>query len=102
MDGSGDVDRVGTGDVGDGYDGARAELGLRGGGEGTEVSKTGVCDTVLDRPREKMKGREGRDEAVAEDEDEEEEDAVACDCALDAISEKIARKIGGEKALTVN
>jgi len=59
-----------------------------------------VCDTVLDRPREKIKGREGRDEDVAEE--EEEEDAVACDCALDAISENFALKIGGDDVLTVN
>lgn len=84
IDGSGDIDRVGTGDVGEGYDGPRTEVGLRGGGGGMEVSGTGVCDTVLERPREKMNGREGRDEDVAED---DEEDAVACDCALDTISE---------------
>jgi hypothetical protein len=41
-----------------------------------------------------MNGREGRDEDVAEEEDD---DNVACDCALDAISEILARKIGGEK-----
>jgi hypothetical protein len=92
IDGSGDVDRVGTGDVVEEYDEPRTELGLRGGGGGTEVSGTGVCDTVLERPREKINGREGRDEDVAE---EEVEDAVACDCALDAISEIVAPKIGG-------
>jgi hypothetical protein len=57
-----------------------------------------VCDTVLERPREKINGREGRNEDVAE----EEENAVACDCALDAISENLAPKIGGGSVLTVN
>jgi hypothetical protein len=101
IDGSGDVDRVGTGDVGDAYDEPRTEVGLRGGGGGTEVSGTGVCDTVLERPRVKIDGREGRNEEVAEEEDEE-EDAVACGCALDAISEIFSRKMGGENVLTVN
>lgn len=98
IDGSGDVDRVGTGDVVDAYDGPRTEPGLRGGGGGTEVSGTGVCDTVLERPR-KINGREGRNEDAAEDEEDE---AVACDCPLDAISEMFAHKIGGDNVLTVN
>lgn len=102
IDGLGDVDRVGTGDVAEGYDEPRAEPGLSGGGGGTEVSGTGVCDTVLERPREKINGREGRNEEVAEDEEEDEEDAVACGCALDAISENFAHKIGGKDALTEN
>ena len=89
IDESGDVDRVGTGDVVEAYDDPRTELGLRGGG-GTEVSWMGVCDTVLERPREKMNGREGRVEDVADE--EEDVDAVACDCALDAILENFARK----------
>ena len=97
MDGIGDVDRVGTGDVVETNDEPRTGPGLRGGGGGTEVSRTGVCDTVLERPRVKIDGREGRDEDVTE-----EEDAVACGCALDAISEIFARKIGGEKVLTEN
>jgi hypothetical protein len=73
------------------YDEPRTDPGLRGGGGETEVSWTGVCDTVLERPREKINGREGRNEDVAEEE-EEEEDAVACDCTLDAISEIFANK----------
>jgi hypothetical protein len=97
IDGSGDVDRV-TGDAVEAYDEPTTELGLRGGGGGTEVSWTGVCDTVLDRPREKINGREGRNEDVAE----EEEDAVACDCPLDTISEIFAHKIGGDNVLTAN
>lgn len=84
------------------YDEPRTELGLRGGGWGTEVSGTGVCDTVLERPREKMKGREGRDEVAEEEEEEEDAVAVACGCALDLISENFADKIGSEKVLTVN
>ena len=44
-----------------------------------------------------MNGRGGRDEDVAE----KEEDAVACDCALDAISQNFALKIGSENVLTV-
>ena len=71
------------------YDEPRTELGLRGGG-GTEVSGTGVCDTVLDRPREKMNGREGRDEEVADE--EEEEDVVACDCALGLFQKNLPEK----------
>ena len=103
IDGSGDVDRVGTGDVVEANDEPRSEPGLRGGGGGTGVSGTGVCDTVLERPREKINGREGRNEDVAEEEEEEEEeDAVACDCALDTISEFFAQKSGGENVLTVN
>lgn len=103
IDGSGDIDRVGAGDVGEAYDEPRTELGLRGGGGGTatEVFGSGVCDTVLERPREKMNGREGRDEDVAE-EAEEEDDAVACDCPLDAISEIFAPKVGGKNVLTVD
>ena len=99
IDGSGDVDRVGAGDVVEAYDEPRTEPGLRGGGGGTEVSWTGVCDTVLDRPREKINGRGGRNEDVAE---EEEDDAVACGCPLDAISENFAHKIGGDDVLTAN
>jgi hypothetical protein len=83
--------------VGEGYDEPKTELGLRGGGGGTEVSGTGVCDTVLERPREKMNGREGRDEDVADEEDEED---VACDCALDAVLENLARKIRSKTVLT--
>jgi hypothetical protein len=48
-----------------------------------------------------MKGREGRDEEVAEEE-EEGAVAVACDCTLYAVSENFAHKIGGENVLTVN
>jgi len=47
-----------------------------------------------------MNGREGRDEDVADE--EEDEDVVACDCALNAISEKFARKIVGKTVLTGN
>lgn len=97
IDGSGDVDRVGTGDVVEAYDEPIIEPGLRGGGGGAEVSGAGVCDTVLERPREKISGREGRDEDVAEEQD----DAVDCGCALDASSEICAHKIGGGNVLTV-
>jgi len=52
------------------------ELGLRGGGGGIEVSGVAVCDTVLERPREKISpGRDGREEEGAAD-------PVVCDCVL--------------------
>jgi len=77
IDGSGDVDRVGPGEVAEAY--VDPELGLRGGGGGTEVSEVAVCDTVLERPREKISpGRDGREE----DADGEMADMVDCDCAL--------------------
>ncbi len=99
MDGSGDVDRVGTGDVVEAYDEPRTEPGLRGGGGGIEVSGTGVCDSVLERPREKSPGREGRDKDVAG----VEEDAAACDCTtLDAVSENFAANRRQRNVLTVN
>lgn len=91
IDGSGDVDRVGTGEVAEAY----MEPGLTGGGGGVdmEVSGTTVCDTVLERPREKSPGREGLEEVAGEV-----ADAVACGCALDTISEIIGRKLGGKWA----
>lgn len=74
IDGSGDVDRVGPGEVADAY--VEPELGLRGGGggrgRGIEVSGVAVCDTVRERPRENSPGRDGR----------EEDGGVDCDCAL--------------------
>lgn len=82
-DGTGDIDRVWTGEVAEAY----MEPGLTGGGGGMEVSRIGVCDTVLERPREKMLGREGREEDVAG----EVADGVACGCVLARISEKFTR-----------
>jgi hypothetical protein len=81
------VDRVGTGEVAEAY----MEPGLRGGGGGMEMEVSGavVCDTVLERPREKSPGREGREEVVGEL-----TVAVACGCALEIISEIFSRKIG--------
>ncbi len=92
IDESGDADRVGTGDVVEAYDEPRTEAGLRGGGGWIEVSGTGVCDTVRERPREKRPGRGGRKEDVAG----EEEEVVACGCALDPNSEIFSRKISGK------
>jgi hypothetical protein len=80
IDGSGDVDRVGTGEVVEAYVEPLTEPGLTGGGGRMEVSGVAVWDTVLERPREKSPGREGR-------EDEEVADTVACGCALDTISD---------------
>ena len=63
IDGSGDVDRVGTGEAAEAY--VEPKLGLRGGCRGMEVSGVAVCDTVLERPREKSPGRDGREEDAA-------------------------------------
>jgi hypothetical protein len=93
IDGTGDVDR---GEVAEAYAEPITELGLTGGG-GMEVSRIAVCDTVLERPRAKSPGREGREE----EDTAGEVDAVACGCALDTSSGFFARKIG-KRALTVN
>jgi hypothetical protein len=93
IDGSGDVDRAVTGEVAEAYAEPITEPGLTGGGGGMEVSRIAVCDMVLERPREKSPGRGGREVEVAG----EVADAVACGCALDAISEKFARKIGKKR-----
>lgn len=86
-DGSGDIDRVGTGEVAEAY----MEPGLTGGGGGMEMEVSGavVCDTVLERPREKSPGREGREEVVGEL-----TVAAACGCALETISVFFSRKFG--------
>ena len=77
IDGSGDVDRVGPGEVAEAY--VEPDLGLKGGSGGTEVSVVAVCDTVLERPREKISpGRDGREEDTAG----EVVDVVVCGCAL--------------------
>lgn len=76
------------------------ELGLRGGGGGIEVSGVAVCDTVLERPREKISpGRDGREE----EEEEEEEgvaDTVVCDCVLDATKNGCVQNLA-KSVLTV-
>lgn len=89
IDGSGDVDRVGPGEVAEAY--VERELGLRGGGGGIEVSGVAVCDTVLERPREKISpGRDGREE----DAGGEGADRVDCDCALGTQLRNSARQVG--------
>ena len=91
IDGSGDVVRVGPGEVAEAY--VEAELGLRGGGggRGTEVSGVAVCDTVLERPREKISpGRDGREEDAAG----EVVDTVDCDVALSTQLRNSARQVG--------
>lgn len=83
-DGAGDVDLGGTDDVAEVYMEPNTALGLTGGGGGMEVSELAVCDTVLERPREKIRpGREGREEDVAS----EAADTVACGCVLDTNEE---------------
>jgi hypothetical protein len=77
IDGSGDIDRVGTGEVAEAYEEPAIEPGLTGGGGGIVVSVITVCDTVLERPREKSPAREGREEDVAG----EAADTVGCGCA---------------------
>jgi hypothetical protein len=69
------------------------EPGLTGGGGRMEVSGVAVWDTVLERPREKSPGREGREDDVPG----EVADTVACGCALDTISDFFARKIGEKR-----
>jgi hypothetical protein len=88
IDGSGDIDRVGTGEVAEAYVEPGTEPGLTGGGGGIVVSGI-VCDTVLERPREKSPGREGREEEGVAG---EAADTVGCGCALDTILEKFAGK----------
>jgi hypothetical protein len=92
IDGSGDIDRVGTGEVAEAYEEPAIEPGLTGGGGGIVVSVITVCDTVLERPREKSPAREGREEDVAG----EAADTVGCGCALDTISENFVGKKSGK------
>lgn len=91
IDGSGDIDRVGTGEVAEAYVEPTTEFGLTGGGGGIVVSGI-VCDTVLERAREKSPGREGREEEDVAGE----ADSVGCGCALNAISENFAGKKRGK------
>jgi hypothetical protein len=99
-DGSGEVDRVGAGEAAEARVEPTTELGLRGGGGGIEVSGVAVCDTVLERPREKISpGRDGREE----EEEEEEEgvaDTVVCDCVLDTTKNVCVQK-SAKSVLTV-
>jgi hypothetical protein len=100
MDGSGEVDRVGAGEAAEVRVEPTTELGLRGGGGGIEVSGVAVCDTVLERPREKISpGRDGREE------EEEAEEGVAdrvvvCDCVLDTTKNDCVQK-SAKSVLTV-
>lgn len=85
-DGSGDVDRVGAGEAAEARVEPTTELGLRGGGGGIEVSGVAVCDTVLERPREKMSpGSDGREEEGVVD-------TLVCDCVLDTTKKVFAQK----------